>query len=319
MNPSLLKKYLNGDTTPRENAEVYNWIKKSEANESEFLAMRRLHDVYIWNENSPIEKKEVKKSTTKPFLYSMIRIAGIFLLGVVIFYFYQKSAEKDAKHITPMQASILRKTSVSVGQYQELLLEDGTKVWLNSRSSLIYPTKFNDSERIVTLEGEGYFAVNHDANRPFRVIANGYTIEVLGTEFNVKSYQNPKYTSFETSLVKGRVSIEEAGSSQKLYLNPNEKAVKTDSNLKLYPLDKNDFLWREGILFIDNKTFNEIIPILEQYFGIKVVVEKDVSKIQKRYTGKFRMEEGIEQILNVFQTQYGFNYKKETPNHIIIR
>lgn len=319
MNSNLLKKYLDGNATPQENAEVYNWIKKSEINESEFLALRKLHDICIWNENSSIEGKEVKRNTTKRFLYNIIRIAGVFLLGILIFYFYQKSTKKDPQNISMIENPILEKTTVSVGQYQELMLEDGTKIWLNSRSSLTYPTKFNDSERIVTLDGEGYFAVNHDVYRPFKVITNGYTIEVLGTEFNVKSYQNPKYTSFETSLVKGRVLIEEAGSSQKLYLNPNEKAVKTDSNMQLCPLDKNDFLWREGILFIDNKTFNEIIPILEQYFGIKVVIKNDVSKKQKKYTGKFRMEEGVEQILDVFQTQYGFTYEKEKSNHIIIK
>src|SRR5690606_26058906 len=88
------------------------------------------------------------------------------------------------------------------GVYQ-VTLPDGTKVWLNAASSLIYPSRFTGNSRVVELTGEGYFEVAEDSNAPFKVICSGQKIDVLGTAFNISAYEDDGYTI--TTLVSGAV------------------------------------------------------------------------------------------------------------------
>ena len=101
---------------------------------------------------------------------------------------------------------------VPAGQRAELLLADGTKVWLNSRSKLKFPDRFQKDARKVELDGEGYFEVTHQEEAPFTVHTSKYDVKVLGTEFNVKAYKDKE--QFETSLLKGSVEVSNANKSQ---------------------------------------------------------------------------------------------------------
>ncbi|WP_298650945.1 FecR family protein [uncultured Proteiniphilum sp.] len=308
----LLKKYLEGDTNRMENRDVFEWIRQSDKNEQKFKALRRLHDIVIWRGNAvvvPVVRKKTQKRNFRLF----VRITAACILTVVLFYFYQEVTDKDIKWRIGKSDTGMQEMSVPTGQYAELVLDDGTKVWLNSKSTLIFPLHFTPTERAVRLSGEGYFEVAPDPDRPFRVETQEYIIQVLGTEFNVRAYEGSQ--PFETSLLKGSVMVTSEQTSEDLYLKPNERAIGKDSKLNITSFNKDEFLWREGILFIDDKSIYEILPVLEQYFDIKFIIEENSVEKHKKYTGKFRIQDGVEHILNVLQIQNKFSY--ETSKNII--
>lgn len=311
----LLKKYLEGDTNRIENREVFEWIRQSDKNEQKFKSLRRLHDITIWRDDLIITPVARKKNRKRIFNISM-RVAAACLLGIVLFYFYQQVSDNGIEWLAGRSDAGVEKMSVPTGQYAELVLDDGTKVWLNSKSTLIFPSRFTGTERVVLLSGEGYFDVTHDPGRPFKVETQQYSIEVLGTEFNVRAYEGSQL--FETSLLKGSVMVRSVQTAEDLYLKPNERAIGRDSKLNIISFNKDEFLWREGILFIDNKSIYEILPVLEQYFDIHFIIEENSVEKHKKYTGKFRIQDGVEHILNVLQIQNRFSYKIYQEDKTII-
>lgn len=303
----LLKKYLEGNTNRIENRKVFEWIRQSHENEKDFKALRRLHDIAIWHDNVVITPL-VRKKVQRRYLHVFMRIAAVFLLVAGLFYFYRQASDNEIGIMSRKSSAGMKEISVPTGKYIELVLDDGTKVWLNSKSTFTYPSSFNGSERIVQLSGEGYFDVAHDPGRPFKVETQKYIIKVLGTEFNVRAYEGLQ--PFETSLLKGSVMIRSGQTSENLYLKPNQRViVKEDDRLDITSFNKDEFLWREGILFIDNKTIQEILPVLEQYFDVKFIIEGDITEKHKKYTGKFRVQDGIEHILYVLQIQDELSYE----------
>ena len=311
----LLKKYIEGDTNRTENRDVFEWIRQSDKNEQKFKALRRLYDISIWRSDA-VAAHVVQKKNQKRNFSIFIRITAACVLASILFYFYQEISDKHIEWRIGKSGAKMQEMSVPTGQYAELVLDDGTKVWLNSKSTLIYPSHFTRTERTVQLSGEGYFDVAHDPDRPFKVETQEYIIEVLGTEFNVRAYEGLQ--PFETSLLKGSVMIRSVQTSKDLYLKPNERAIAKDNELNITFFNKDEFLWREGILFIDDETIYEILPVLEQYFDMKFIIEEESVERHRKYTGKFRIQDGIEHILNVLQIQNKFSYEINQEDKIII-
>lgn len=311
----LLKKYIEGDTNRTENRDVFEWIRQSDKNEQKFKALRRLYDISIWSSDA-VAAHVVQKKNQKQNFSIFIRITAACVLASILFYFYQEISDKHIEWRIGKSGAKMQEMSVPTGQYAELVLDDGTKVWLNSKSTLIYPSHFTRTERTVQLSGEGYFDVAHDPDRPFKVETQEYIIEVLGTEFNVRAYEGLQ--PFETSLLKGSVMIRSVQTSKDLYLKPNERAIAKDNELNITFFNKDEFLWREGILFIDDETIYEILPVLEQYFDMKFIIEEESVERHRKYTGKFRIQDGIEHILNVLQIQNKFSYEIDQEDKIII-
>ena len=311
MNSSLLWKYIKGNTDQIENELVYTWIKQSDENENEFRALRKLYDITVWqNSETAASVKSVKmKKRQYPIL---LRIAAVFLLLLIPVYFLHKNNINTSTANIPIG---MQHINVPAGQSVELVLNDGSKVWLNSRSSLEFPSQFNNKERVVKLSGEGYFDVVHNSDYPFKVEIGDCIIKVLGTEFNARFYE--KDGIIETSLLKGSVEVTKKNSSQKLLLKPDEKVLISGDEFKISSFNKEEFLWREGILFIDNKNIYEILPVLEQYFNTKIIIEPTNTKKHRRFTGKFRVQDGVTHILRVLQLQNDFTIKNDSINNTI--
>ncbi|HBX20891.1 MAG TPA: anti-sigma factor [Porphyromonadaceae bacterium] len=308
MNSDLIKKYLEGNTTQAENREIYRWIKQSPENEKDFENLRRLYDITLWQDVSFPDTSEQKRTVIRKRRLSILAsIAAAFIIGAGLFYLYQSDTFKHIfDTIYPNEEPALYTTTVPTGEYTRLVLDDGTSVWLNSKSTLDYPLHFSDDRRLVRLSGEGYFDVTHDPDRPFIVETAEYTVQVLGTEFNVRAYDYQH--TFEASLLQGSVLIKALNTADELLLEPDQRAITENGNLQVTTFHKDEFLWREGILFIDNKTISEILVILEQYYDIHFIIDENLPEESKKYTGKFRIQDGVEHILNVLRLQNEFNY-----------
>lgn len=311
MNTQLLQKYISGHATEREKQEVTEWIEASPENMRTYMAQRKLYDISLWR-SDVIAKPMVhmKKSHISHIYIGLLKIAVVLLLVLASSYFLEKIQNNN-------QVEIMQSIHVPAGQRAELLLADGTKVWLNSRSTLTFPGKFEGKNRKVSLNGEGYFSVTKNEKQPFIVETKKCDIKVLGTEFNVLAYDEDSIWS--TSLLKGLVEIYPQGMQKGiLRLEPNTMATLTGHKLVKQPIETPDyFLWREGILSFKNISVKDMIEKLELYYGTNITVN-NTRILQNRYTGKFRTKDGIEHVLRVLQLNNKFTYDKNDERNCIV-
>ena len=305
----LLMKYIKGETTPEETERVVRWLDEDSEHVHRFQSLRKLYNISLWNQVDDISKEKKHSWTLKPVMVEFMKVAAVIFitfLGIRLF----SGSEKDS---FGMQTVI-----VPAGQRAELLLADGTKVWLNSRSKLTFPDRFQKDARKVELDGEGYFEVTHQEEAPFTVHTSLYDVKVLGTEFNVKAYKDKE--QFETSLLKGSVEVSNANKSQTIRLKPDEQVVSDGGQLVRSTIqDKNYFRWKEGLLCLDDESIGSLIEKLELYYDVNIVVQRP-SLMKYHYSGKFRIRDGVEHVLKVLQLKHRFTYTKdEELNQIIIK
>lgn len=308
MNRELLNKYIAGDASQKEKEAVQLWIESDEKNRKEFMSLRTLYDITIGH--IPEERKTLTSVNRKQRLYTdLLKIAAAVLITFGCTYIFLQSQEKGPV-ISGMQT-----LHVPAGQRAELTLTDGTKVWLNSLSTFTFPNQFTNSSRDVYLDGEAYFDVTHDEQKPFKVNVSDFEIKVLGTEFNVFAYSRNGY--FETSLIDGSVEISTRNKDQNVSLTPGNQVYWENSQLITASIRHYDhFLWRKGIISFDHERMEDILKKLEFYYDIQIV-NHNKSIAQIRYTGKFRTKDGIEHVLNVLKVPTGLRFQMDSEKNII--
>jgi len=185
------------------------------------------------------------------------------------------------------------------GKYQ-LVLSDGTKVWLNAASSLRFPAAFSGKERKVELTGEGYFEVAKNKEMPFRVDAAKAEITVLGTHFNVRSYED--VADMETTLLEGvvRITIE----NKEALLKPGEQAKTkmggSSQNIRILKNVDTEKVsaWKEGLFIFRNDDLKDIMRALGNWYNINVVYSSNISK---HFSGTFDRKEPLSKILKYLE------------------
>lgn len=166
------------------------------------------------------------------------------------------------------------------GQQSQVRLPDGTFVFLNSESVLTYPTSFAKSDkRIVSLEGEGFFDVSKNKSHPFIVKTSGQEVEVLGTQFNINSYNDER--TIKTTLIEGSVKVTNANSVSKI-LKPNQQSTVSDMGIKVDNVEAQFFVdWKEGFFMFDNETLESIMNRVSRWYDVKVVYENTALQKEK--------------------------------------
>lgn len=191
---------------------------------------------------------------------------------------------------------------IPYGKKSELLLADGTKVWLNAGSKLAFPTKFSKKTREVYLEGEAYFEVAHNVNQSFIVKIADFGIKVLGTRFNVSAYSTDK--DIQTVLLEGSVSISKPATMglgrNEVTLKPNQKAqlnkqskVVTISNEP----DANYYIaWTEGWFCFSQQNLKEVFTKLERYYNVKFVFADNFYS-DELISGKLDLKDSFDKVM----------------------
>ncbi len=182
-----------------------------------------------------------------------------------------------------------------------ITLADGTKVWLNSESQLKYPVRFPDKtdRKVELIYGEAYFDVSPSSlhrGAKFKVIHNAQEIEVLGTEFNVKAYQNENFVY--TTLVEGKVTVSVEDTSYDLA--PNQQAGLRVSNktISIQTVDVyHEIAWKNGVFSFDGKSLNEIMQVLSRWYDVEVVYRSKIMEDHLGFVGVLRKNKGLENIL----------------------
>ena len=298
MNQDLLYKYFKGNANIEEEKQILDWVDASDENRKAFQKERMLYDIALFSEEKQSERLK-RKTRILPILQWTARIAAVMIIlfgSGLLFkdYRYNKSAQ-------------LQTVAVPAGQRAQITLADGTKVWLNSQSTLTYASNFGRQERNVLLDGEAYFEVSKNEKIPFFVNTETNKVRVVGTSFNVCAYNGSN--EFETTLVTGIVDIYtlkgekpitrlEKGEFFGLY---NGKAQK-----KILP--SYDYLrWKEGLYCFDDSPLSCMFSKLEKYYNVKITVNNP-KLLDYHCTGKFKEQDGIEHILRAIQKDHKFTY-----------
>lgn len=206
------------------------------------------------------------------------------------------------------------------GRFQ-VVLPDGSLVWLNSSSKLVYPERFASNERIVELTGEAYFDVHHfDEYYPFLVKTAGQTIEVLGTRFNVKAYEDG--SNISTTLLEGsvQVSLSKQSEVQQL-LFPNQQSIwdGRSSDLRVVEVDAaQSITWIQGLFTFDNLRLEDILKEVSRWYDLEVVFEKESLK-NERFGGYVSRNTTLSEVLKMLTLTETVRFKIENnPNKIIV-
>jgi ferric-dicitrate binding protein FerR (iron transport regulator) len=179
------------------------------------------------------------------------------------------------------------------GQYQ-LVLSDGTRVWLNAASSVKYPVEFSGQERKIELTGEAYFEVAHDQKRPFRVVSNGQVVEVLGTHFNINAYDNEQ--AVKTTLLQGSVRIITGANSQ--MIKPGEQAQLKRGAVTVKDVDTDEAVaWKNGFFNFNDADVGTVMRQLTRWYDLEVKYEGSIP--QRQFTGEISRNVTARQILDI--------------------
>lgn len=310
MDSRLLQKYISGNATEEEARKVTLWISQSDEHRREYIAKRKLFDIYLWRDSS-IESTKRKNPNIALFKSRTMKVVGmaavvtLVVMGTFYLILNGQSAKKEQ----------MQSLFVPAGQRSEILLADGTKVWLNSQSRLIFPGTFDGKYRKVRLEGEAYFKVTKNKEKPFIVETDKYDIKVLGTEFNVTAYPSEKI--WKTSLLRGSVEIDAPHGSAQMKLKPNDMATFNGNQLMKSTIEDDDYYqWRDGLICFNNASMKEMVHKLERCYGTKIAVN-NTRMLSRRYTAKFRVSDGIEHVIKVLRIGNKFTYHKDDDKNLI--
>ncbi|MFK8008511.1 MAG: FecR family protein [Saprospiraceae bacterium] len=224
---SLIYKELKGIISPEETKDLQVWEKQSSENQT---TAEEIRQVWIESENYELpfeldhEADFAKMKSTIPTANSPSKVVTmrprrLWLRGIAAAVIVLLGANFLFQN--HFQNKLEWKTVAANSEVQKLQLADGSKVWLNVGSTLSYPAEFSATERPIKLNGEAFFEVSKDQNRPFQVITNRTTVTVLGTEFNVRDIAVEK--TFEVAVQEGKVQVQKNQSTQKIILSKMKK------------------------------------------------------------------------------------------------
>lgn len=207
-------------------------------------------------------------------------------------------------------ADKLRYNTVStpVGGDYQLVLSDGTKVWLNAKSSLKFPVLFNSVERNVELIGEGYFDVAHEQARPFKVLTKNMNVQVMGTRFNISAYHDDDVV--RTSLIEGSVMAENKMSSA--FLKPGQQAVLVSGTpkIKVGRFDETEVLdWKNGYFIFRNQPIAEIMKKVSRWYHIDVNYQDSLSLSKEEFGGKYLKSNSLPELLSSLELTGTVHFK----------
>jgi transmembrane sensor len=367
----LLSKYLNNETDEEETLQVTEWVNASTNHKAIFEKLKKAWDITIqgagmqeWDVQKSKEQFLLKliqfESTTannsrNPFnlnwrnIKTIIGYAAVILvlIGLPSYFIYQHFIRETNDSLTDKSFTFIMAPK---GSKSEMVLADGSKVWLNAGSSIKYGANFNKKNREVILDGEAYFDIAKNKNKPFLVHTGKITLRVLGTAFNVKSYKDEN--TVETTLIRGAVNVEKNekdGSTSNYSLKPNQKAIynKTKDEIKFYDLadkesaktskektsvaNKNldledktepvsslveqDISWKDGYFLVFDETLEDIMTKIERRFDLKIEFKNEEIK-KLRYSGKIK-ETTPEQILEALKITSPIGYEMSGKQVVI--
>lgn len=297
----LAKKYEEGTCTPEEKMVVETFFDKMQEEASDI-------ENNISNEKgNEILNKILLELQVKPKKYTFkkaLKVAAVLVTGLTIAFTAAKFTFKPSA-ITQITAK---------GEKKEIFLEDGSVIVLNSNSSITYPEEF-ETTRNIELVGQAYFKVFRDVKRPFIVQTHDVKVRVLGTSFDINSYN---HHDTKVSVITGKVEVT-SPTGQKVQITKNQQAdLIKNSDLQISTENSDDKIaWISNTIILKNTKLSETVKIIENWYNVNITIQdKELNDLT--ISGKFK-DEKLENVLEsiAYLKQLKINYT--TKNQIIIR
>lgn len=309
---TALKRWLSDAAT---HSEVESWLLEHWTSSSEIDSITLIETVFL--QIQEYEEKHHPKSrfSVRQILKVYQKVAAFLLIPVIglgIIYWvsqYNQPVVQYTETIAPR------------GQKSQIVLADGTKVWLNSETKIKYPGSFSKNQRDVYLDGEAFFEVSKNEHQPFVVHTSQVNVKVLGTKFNIKAYADE--SDIETSLFEGKINLVLNNSSAE---NPVEKEVepgqslvysKTDHQLvaNKFPQDEING-WKKNQLIFKDDTFSNLVRKVERWYDVKVVYNEKLFN-DRRLTVELYEGERLERLMDIISLTLSVDYKYEKGEIIL--
>lgn len=342
MNWRLLQKYLSEKCSPEEKKRIESWLNEDPENQNLMNSLTKIWGVEpkdkikvdaksAWNsfqhkisderENSQAEinnenlqkrytqyHDRQKSSRSRVLWWS---VAALILVTVSIYNFMPQITAVQDEELSQQQATV-QQIVTERGQRTSFRLMDGTKVQLNADSRITIPPTFGDSTRRINLEGEAYFEVAHNPDKPFTVYANNAYTRVLGTKFGVKAYTDGN----EVGVVveEGKVSVGSLSKSDSDVqpITKNKRgSISQEGKISVMEVSNiSRYLgWKDGRMIFESTPLYKVVSELERWYNINIVLA-DKSIGSKTITASFE-DEPMAEVLNIITLSIDVNYKRE--------
>jgi transmembrane sensor len=309
----LTGKYLSKNLTKEEQTELESWIEANSANKELFESHIKLWESFSaqtkeidfnsknsWLELQALIENKSKQKSTKIRTLSIWRSVAAAAIVIILI------AVGTVLYVNRDKSVVLATTT----NKQLFFLPDSTKVWLNKNSQLSYNSEFGDNKREVQLNGEAYFEVQHNPEKPFIIESHQTYTKVIGTKFNVSSYNSDSVVT--VSVVQGKVQFGIVKSeSQPLFLTQNCTGTftKKSKRLEIFKSENiNDIAWQTNKLVFSNSPFPYLISQLEKYYNIKI----DSKKVQTEdftFTGTFN-KQTLDEVIKILESTLNLSFTR---------
>lgn len=323
LNEGIIIKYLTGQCSEDEVVELNAWIKESDENASQFFRMEEIYHLgkfkHYTNEKRIDHaerqlykrlEQEKKKQAKVLHIHRWMKYAAVIAITLIIgggagYWYLNESAHR------------MIVATADEGIVKEVVLPDGTKVWLNNASTLKYPREFSDKERNVHLEGEAYFEVTKNRHRPFTIESEAMRIRVLGTTFNFKCDKKSRVA--EATLIEGEIEVKGNNDEGQIILSPGQRAELNRNNgrLTVKQVDaKLDAVWHNDLIPFEQADIFTIAKALERFYDVKIILSPDI-RADKTYSGVLKKKSTIDSVLGSLQHSIPIDYKVVGSNIFI--
>lgn len=316
----LIDKYLLGQATEQELRRLEDWIILSEDNRKAFARAVNICAVTT----GPADKipcdsvdlagilnrirKYERRGKIKYFSFAAAA-AAIVIFSFFLYFNHTVRGYKDEIQYILAQSGTSLEFSTPYGAKSVITLPDSSVVWLNSGSTISFPSKFSGESRHISFSGEGFFEVAKDSLHPMNISTpSGVTVKVLGTKFNLSAYKDDQ--DFSLMLLSGKVELVSRGGGEIRKINPFEKFTMNVASRKYTVNKPADTLsvvgWKKGWLIFDDTPLGIVFKNMKRRYGVEVKVQ-DKELLKKTLSAKFK-EESATQVLDLMQRISLLNY-----------
>ena len=318
----LKLKYIRRQATETETQTLRSWLVEHPDEKKSFYHEKDIWDSYAFTINSEeylpdIELQKLQQQIDnrkhpKLVIPGYLKVAAIFVLAFLFSWFTQTIF---FRHGVRDVVADTKEVFVPKGQIHQIFLSDGSRIWLNSESTMTVPSVFTGDERIVQLSGEAFFEVAKDPDHPFKVMVQGQTIEVLGTSFNVRAYADAPV--IQTTLKTGKIELKT--NQGNITLSPGEQTelVKRTGEVILKKVDPATyFSWKEGRYELKNENLIEVFKVVERWYDVTLEYNKDDFK-DMYYSVVLKRNKPIEHFLQLLNHSIPIKYEVNMDEIII--
>ena len=321
LDEELMAKFLMGECSEEELCKVNAWLDESDGNARELFRIEQIY--HLGKSEEFADEKKIEKAEKQLFkrlaqeeakrnkvrrLNAWMRYAamfiGIFFISGLSYHIYQSQSEESKLVAVTARDEV-----------KELMLPDGTKVWLNKHTTLKYPREFSEKGRNVYMEGEAYFEVAKDTAHPFIVKTDLLETQVLGTSFNIRVYSPD---NAHVTLLEGSIKVSDTHHTKELLIKPGQNAtLQKGGTFSIHEGQAKEYsTWAEGQFYFDDTELIEIMRELGRWYNVNIIF---TSKEAMHYRMHFQSDRGdsLPQVLNLLNSMQKVNAKFENDKVIV--